>query len=73
MFIGSVSTVLFNANPLLRFDGYYILSDLIEMPNLNQRSKNYLYYLVQKYVYGVRNPQNPAHSRSERISFERLC
>ena len=69
MFIGSVSTVLFNANPLLRFDGYYILSDLIEMPNLNQRSKNYLYYLVQKYVYGVRNPQNPAHSRSERISF----
>src|SRR6266850_2293992 len=37
MLIAGVSTVLFNANPLLRFDGYYILSDLIEIPNLRQR------------------------------------
>jgi len=31
IFIGSVSTVLFNANPLLRFDGYFILADAIEV------------------------------------------
>ena len=34
MLIASVSTVLFNGNPLLRYDGYYVLADLIEMPNL---------------------------------------
>ena len=38
--VGSVSTVLFNANPLLRYDGYYVLSDLLEIPNLGQRSNN---------------------------------
>lgn len=66
MFIASVSTLLFNANPLIRFDGYYILSDLTELPNLYQRSKDYLYYLVKRYVYGVRNPRNPAQSAGER-------
>ncbi|MFW6155071.1 MAG: hypothetical protein ACOC95_07645 [Planctomycetota bacterium] len=69
MFIASVSTLLFNANPLLRYDGYYILSDLLELPNLSQRSKQYLYYLVRKYVYGVRNPRSPAHSPGERAWF----
>jgi putative peptide zinc metalloprotease protein len=69
MFIASVSTVLFNANPLLRYDGYYMLSDLLEIPNLAQRGKEYLYYLVRKHVYGVRNPQSPAHSRGERFWF----
>ena len=43
--IGAVSTLAFNANPLLRFDGYYLLSELIEMPNLATRSDQYLGYL----------------------------
>jgi putative peptide zinc metalloprotease protein len=38
MFVCSVSTLLFNGNPLLRYDGYYILSDLLETPNLGQQS-----------------------------------
>ena len=38
MFICSVSTVVFNGNPLLRFDGYYILMDILEIPNLRQKS-----------------------------------
>ena len=37
MFVCSVSTLLFNANPLMRFDGYYILADLLEIPNLRQK------------------------------------
>lgn len=41
MVIGGVSTVLFNGNPLLRYDGYYILCDLIELPNLASRSQNW--------------------------------
>ncbi len=38
MFLSSVSTVVFNANPLLRYDGYYILSDWLELPNLAQKA-----------------------------------
>ena len=40
MFLCSVSTLVFNANPLLRYDGYYILSDLLNVPNLWQESRN---------------------------------
>jgi putative peptide zinc metalloprotease protein len=67
LFIASVSTLLFNGNPLLRYDGYYILSDLLEIPNLYQRSKEYLYYFVKRYAYGVRRPRNPADTQAERI------
>jgi len=69
IFIASVSSLLFNGNPLLRFDGYYILSDLIEIANLAQRSRDYLQYLVRKYAWRVRNPRNPAATRGERIWF----
>ncbi|MFH0964811.1 MAG: efflux RND transporter periplasmic adaptor subunit [Planctomycetota bacterium] len=64
IFIASVSTVLFNANPLLRFDGYYILSDLIEMPNLRIRSFQYILYLAQRYLLGLEKDP-PPHERSE--------
>ena len=37
MLIGGVSTLLVNGNPLLRFDGYYVLADLLNVPNLAQR------------------------------------
>lgn len=67
MFVASVSTVLFNGNPLLRYDAYYILSDLLEIPNLSQRSKDYIYYLVKRYAYKVRKPRNPAHTTGERF------
>ena len=38
MLVCSLNTLLFNGNPLLRYDGYYLLSDLLEVPNLHQRS-----------------------------------
>ena len=69
IFIASVSTLLFNGNPLLRFDAYYVLSDLIEIPNLGQRSKNYIYYLVKKYCWKLKAAHNPAHTVGERIWF----
>jgi putative peptide zinc metalloprotease protein len=52
MLIAGVSTVVFNANPLLRFDGYYILCDLSEMPNLGARSARYWGWLVERYLFG---------------------
>ncbi len=69
IFIASVSTLLFNGNPLLRFDGYYILSDLIEIPNLAQRSKDYLYYLVKRYVFGSTLARYPMIGAGERPWF----
>ena len=48
IWISGASTLLFNANPLLRFDGYFVLSDWIEIPNLGARSNQYLGYLVQR-------------------------
>ncbi len=69
MFIASVSTILFNANPLLRFDGYYILSDLLEIANLQHRSRQYIYYLVRRYLWGVRRARSPANTRGERLWF----
>jgi hypothetical protein len=42
-----VTTFAFNANPLIRLDGYYVLSDLIEIPNLAQRQfVSWLSYFV---------------------------
>ena len=55
LLIAGISTVLFNGNPLLRFDGYYILADLLQMPNLRQRGTQYLTHLVDTRVFGVRD------------------
>ena len=59
IFTASVSTILFNANPLMRFDGYYILSDLLEVPNLMQRSTNLLKYYFKRYAFGMENEVPP--------------
>ncbi|UCH49239.1 MAG: efflux RND transporter periplasmic adaptor subunit [Betaproteobacteria bacterium] len=53
MFIASVSTLLFNGNPLLPFDAYYMLSDLIDVPNLSSRSKKYWNNILRRMVLGV--------------------
>lgn len=66
MLIGGVSTVLFNANPLLRFDGYYMLADLLEIPNLAQRSNRYLGYLVKRYGFGAVDAVSPSQQPGER-------
>lgn len=66
IFVCSVSTVLFNANPLLRFDGYYILADLAEIPNLRERSNKYLGTVAGKLFLGedpVKDPFAPQKNR----------
>ncbi|MFG0241312.1 MAG: PqqD family peptide modification chaperone [Phycisphaerales bacterium JB054] len=67
MFTASLSTILFNANPLMRFDGYFILSDLLEVPNLMQRSMKMLQYLWKVNVYRLKNETPPTSSRSEAV------
>jgi len=67
MLISGISTVLFNGNPLLRFDAYYVLSDLVEIPNLGQRSADEVAYLAKRYLFGIRNITSPAWSRGEAV------
>lgn len=63
--IGGVSTLIFNANPLLRFDGYYILSELIEIPNLGVRSNKYIGYLFKHYVLDIAGINSPVTANGE--------
>jgi len=65
MFIGSVSSLLFNGNPLARLDSYYILSDLLEIPNLSNRSKEQWKYILDHYLFGLPHSHSLAESRSE--------
>jgi putative peptide zinc metalloprotease protein len=57
MLIASVSTLVFNANPLLRYDGYYILSDFLEIPNLSKKSSEYTLGLIKRHIFGVKSSQ----------------
>ena len=57
MLIAGISTVLVNGNPLLRFDGYYILADLIEIPNLGTRANRYWGDLVNRHVFRTHGMQ----------------
>jgi|GEM_PF-766223 len=52
MLVCSVSTVLFNANPLVRYDGYYVLMDATGISNLGQRSRDALLRLVDRRLLG---------------------
>jgi putative peptide zinc metalloprotease protein len=65
MLIGGISTILFNGNPLLRFDGYYIFADAIDVPNLGSRSNKYIAHLSKRYLCGVRGGQSPATAPGE--------
>ncbi len=62
--ICSVSTLLFNGNPLLRYDGYYVLSDWLGIPNLSSESRRELWALFDSWVLGVvREPSEPGVRR----------
>lgn len=67
MLVASVSTILFNINPLLKFDGYYILSDLTDSPNLQTRSMQQIGHLVERYAFGGRHSQSPATGRGDAV------
>ena len=53
--IAGISTVIFNANPLMRFDGYFIFTDLVDVPNLYARGRQYIFYLLRKYLLGEKS------------------
>ena len=48
--ICTVNTLLINGNPLLRYDGYYLLSDWIGVPNLQSKARNLLSDRVSRFL-----------------------
>ncbi|HMO15445.1 MAG TPA: HlyD family efflux transporter periplasmic adaptor subunit [Pirellulaceae bacterium] len=73
MFVCSVSTILFNANPLMRFDGYYILSDLIEVPNLRQKATNVMQRFFKEVCLGLPAVEDPFLPSRNRWLFAIYC
>jgi putative peptide zinc metalloprotease protein len=68
MVVAGVSTLVFNGNPLLRYDAYYILSDLAELPNLAQQSTRYWKWLVNRRIFGA-DLEPPSVAPGERFWF----
>lgn len=56
MLLCSLNTVLFNGNPLLRFDGYFLLTDGVGIPNLAGRSSAYLQSFLIQVMTGLPQP-----------------
>ena len=66
VFLSSVTTIAFNANPLLRYDGYYILSDFLEVPNLSRKANLAFFSWARQWGLGMKPvpkhqlpPRNP--------------
>lgn len=59
MVIGSISTILFNGNPLLKFDSYFVLADWLEIPNLAAKSGEYVQDLFLSKLLGLRREISP--------------
>ncbi len=66
LLITGASTLLFNGNPLLRFDAYYVLSDFLQIPNLASRGTQRIAYLARKYLLGMEEDAPLSSDRGER-------
>lgn len=66
MIIGSISSLVFNGNPLLKFDAYYILSDAVDLPNLYQKSMQQWFWAGKQWILKADEAQEPAANRHER-------
>ena len=69
VFVSAISTVIFNANPLMRYDGYYMLSDYLEIPNLRPKADKMLQEAFSWYCLGVENRPDPFMPQSGRHWF----
>ncbi len=69
MFISSVSTIFFNGNPLLRYDGYYVLADLMEIPNMRQKASSILNRKMGEWFLGLEYPDDPFLPKRNQLLF----
>ena len=66
--LASVVTVLFNLNPLTKFDGYYLFSDLVGVYNLQQRAAAHLKGWVEHVALGKPRPRG-RYTQFERVLY----
>jgi len=67
MFIGGVTTIFANMNPLLPLDGYFALTDWLEIPNLRQRSFTHFEWWMRSRVLRLDVPEPPASARERSV------
>jgi putative peptide zinc metalloprotease protein len=65
--VGGLAAVLVNLNPLIPLDGYYALSDWLEVPNLRQRAFAHLAWTLRTRWLGLELPMPPADEREQKI------
>ena len=68
-FVTTITTVIFNANPLLQYDGYYMLGDWLGIPNLKEKSSAQLQECVSEHCLGIHVPRDPLMPTTGRIGF----
>lgn len=68
-FVTAVTTVIFNANPLMRYDGYYMLSDWLEIPNLRPKADRMLRDKFAWYCLGIESHPDPFMPKTGRAWF----
>ena len=68
-FVSTITTVIFNANPLMRFDGYYMLADLLEIPNMRAKGESLLRESFAWYCLGIETPPDPFMPETDRVWF----
>lgn len=66
MIIGSISSLVFNGNPLLKFDAYYILSDAMDLPNLYQKAMQQWFWAGKRWILKAQDAEEPATNDLER-------
>ena len=69
MVVCSVNTVIFNGNPLMRFDGYYVLADWLEIPNLRERANSICSALAMEHMLGIEVQPEPYMDLTRRCLF----
>jgi putative peptide zinc metalloprotease protein len=67
MIVGGATTLLTNANPLLPLDGYFALSDWLEIGNLRHRASAHLRWWIRQHVFKLEAPEPPATARERRV------
>ncbi len=67
--LGSLLNIVFNANPLIKLDGYYFLSQWLRLPNLMSRSRDYWRSLWNWLAFGERNASASKYGRSEKVIY----
>lgn len=65
--VGGVFSALTNANPLMPLDGYFALSDWLEIPNLRHRALAHIGWIVRRHVLRLELPMPPASERERKV------